>query len=76
MKAESNMNDVFVPIKATSMEISDVQFCQSAVPKLKEFLFYIRKKEYDSLNLPFYISVQELLIKMIKFILKLENSIY
>lgn len=49
---------------------------QSSVIKIKQFLYFIRYKDQDSLNLPFYISVQDLFKGIIAFILDLNVSDY
>jgi len=67
------MNDVFVPIKADKQEIQDVLFIQSAVPKIKLFLHYIRKQKTELLNLPFFIGIEELLKGLIFFVLEIKN---
>ena len=60
LKADPNMNDVFLPIKAEPSEIADVQFVQSCVPNLQQYISNIRRKKTDLLNLPFFIAFQEL----------------
>ena len=42
---------------------------QSSVPKMKKYLFFIREKKTDQMNLPFFLGIQELLKGMIFFIL-------
>ena len=69
------MNDVFVPIKCDQQEIHTVLYIQSAVPKIKTFLFYIRERVMDKMNLPFFIGIQELLKSMIFFILDEKNQL-
>lgn len=43
------------------------------MPKIKEFLFYIRKKKKELLNLPFFIQIEELLKKLIFFVANIDN---
>jgi hypothetical protein len=70
------MNDVFLPIKATDNQLRDVSFCHSAVPKIKLFLSFLRKKSVDQLNLPFYISLMELLRGIVYWVLKADLEDY
>ena len=42
---------------------------QSSVPKMKKYLFFIREKKTEQMNLPFFLGIQELLKGMIFFIL-------
>ena len=51
------MNDVFVPIKCSKEEIMCVLYMQSSVPRIKQFLFYIREKDMEKMNLPFFIGI-------------------
>ena len=46
------------------------------MPRLKQYLLNIRKKNTDNLNLPFYISIQELLKDIIDFVLDTDKTIY
>lgn len=59
------MNDVFVPIKCSREEIYCVLYMQSSVPKIKTFLQYLREKNLEKMNLPFFLGIQELLSGMI-----------
>jgi|APGre2960657423_1045063.scaffolds.fasta_scaffold238463_1 hypothetical protein len=68
------MNYVFLPVKESNQVITDVSFLHSAVPKIKLFLFYVRTKEIDLLNLPFFISFMEQLKGLIYFILEIKDS--
>lgn len=66
------MNDVFLPIKAPLYQLRDVSFVQSCVPRIKLFLSYLRKKAMDLLNLPFFISLMELLKGLIYWVLEID----
>lgn len=44
------------------------------MPKIKQFLFYIREKNMEKMNLPFFLGIQELLKDMIFFILDEHNT--
>lgn len=70
------MNDVFLPIKAPIEQLRDVSFVHSCVPKIKLFLSFLRKKLNDSLNLPFFISLMELLRSIIYWILNMNSDDY
>jgi hypothetical protein len=59
LKTKSSMNYVFLPVKERNEVIQDLSFLHSAVPKVKLFLNYIRTKQIDLLNLPFFISFME-----------------
>jgi len=74
LKTKSSMNYVFLPVKENNDAILDLSFLHSAVPRIKLFLFYIRTKQTDLLNLPFFISVMELLKGIVYFILEIKNS--
>lgn len=76
LKAHGNMNDVFIPQKCPKEEIDSVLFIQSAVPRIKVFLLYNReyKKYKEMLNLPFCIGIEELLKRLIFFVLDEKNS--
>ena len=74
LKIKSSMNYVFLPVKESNDVIQELSFLHSAVPKIKLFLFYIRTKQTDLLNLPFFISVMELLKGMVYFILEIKDS--
>ena len=67
------MNDVFVPKKCDQEEIDMVLFIQSAVPKIKLFLHHLRQKNREALNLPFLITIQDLLKRLIFFVLDEQN---
>jgi hypothetical protein len=72
LKTKGSMNDVFLPIKVENDIIMDVAYVQSAFPKIKEFLLFLRKKDLDALNLPFFISLMELLRGIIYWVLELD----
>ena len=42
LRDRADMNDVFVPIKCSKEEITCILYMQSSVPKIKQYLFYIR----------------------------------
>ena len=63
------MNDVFVPMKCSREEIYCVLYMQSSVPKTKQFLQYIREKNMEKMNLPFFLGIQELLKSVVFFLL-------
>lgn len=42
LRNQADMNDVFVPIKCSKEDISCVLYMQSSVPKIKQFLYFIR----------------------------------
>ena len=77
LKAHGDMNDVFVPKKCDQEEIDTVLFVQSAVPKIKQFLNYNRHcsdpKVKEKLNLPFCIEIQNLLKRLILFVIDEKN---
>ena len=72
------MNDVFVPKKCDLEEIDTVLFIQSAVPKIKQFLNYNRHCSdpliKEKLNLPFCIEIQNLLKRLIMFVIDEKNN--
>ena len=67
------MDDVFQPIRVPQEEIRDVLFIQSAVPLLKLFIELIRGRETERLTLSIYIDVEELISKLILFLLNKEK---
>lgn len=69
LRNKADMNDVFVPIKSTQEEIYCVLYMQSSVPRIKKYLYFIREKKTEQMNLPFFLGIQELLKGMILFIL-------
>jgi hypothetical protein len=75
---KSSMDDVFVPVKADQSMILDVLFIQSSVPLLKKFIGFLTldDKPYarTQLSLPFFIDIEELLRKLIIFVLDLDHS--
>lgn len=70
------MNDVFLPIKASNQLLIDINYCHSCVPRIKLFLGYLRRCENEELNLPFYISLMELLKGLVFWILEPEDDEY
>lgn len=76
LRAKGSMNDVFLPIKADQSQLREVAYVQSAVPKIKEYLLYLRQKNNDALNLPFFISLMELLKGIIYWTLDLDTEMY
>lgn len=46
------------------------------MPRIKLYLSYLRKKAQDSLNLPFFISLMELLRGIIYWVLEIDNENY
>lgn len=76
LKTKGSMNDVFLPIKTPPQQLRDVSFVQSAVPRIKMFLSYLRKKAIDLLNLPFFISLMELLRTIIYWVLEIDQDNY
>lgn len=54
---KADMNDVFVPIKCSREEIFCVLYMQSSVPKIKQFLYFIREKNMEKMNLPFFLGI-------------------
>ena len=75
LRKKADMNDIFVPIKCTKEEIYCVLYMQSSVPKIKKYLFFIREKMTEQMNLPFFLGIQELLRGMIFFILDESDSL-
>lgn len=69
LKPKGTMNDVFLPIKAPKQQLVDINFCHSCVPRIKLFLGFLRNRDNESLNLPFYISLMELLKGIVFWVL-------
>jgi hypothetical protein len=70
------MNYVFLPVKENIDVLRDLNFIHSTVPKIKQFLYYIRTNQVDALNLPFFISLMELLKGVIYFVLDIKSDDY
>jgi hypothetical protein len=69
------MNDVFLPIKISIDNLRDISFMQSVVPRIKLYLSYLRKKANDLLNLPFYISLIELMRGIVYWVLNTPTDV-
>jgi hypothetical protein len=76
LKTKASMNDVFLPIKCDPQQLIDLNFCQSTVPLIKTFLNYLRQNRQDDLNLPFYISLLEMLKGIVYWLLEVESDDY
>lgn len=55
-----SMDDVFILEKFDPQEIKVISFIQSSVPKIKEFIYYLRFKS-ELVNSPYMIKFEELL---------------
>lgn len=66
------MDDVFIPQKVDDQDILDVLLIQSSVPLLKKYIELLRQPKNDELTLPFYIDIEELICKLIAFVLDKE----
>lgn len=67
------MDDVFILEKYDPMEVQANLFIQSCVPPIKEFIYITRVKSND-LRGPYMKSFEELLTKMLFFLIKSEND--
>jgi len=68
------MNDVFLPMKCDPVQLIEINFCHSTVPLIKTFLSYLRQNKQDDLNLPFYISLLEMLKGIVTWILEVDSD--
>lgn len=65
--------DVFIMKKAEHQEVSDLLFIHSCVAPLKQYLFSIRRKLTESLSVPYFIQLEQLLASMVFFLTETES---
>lgn len=70
------MNDVFLPIKCDNQQLLDINMCHSCVPLIKQYLGLLRERKTEGLNLPFFISLMELLKGLIYWLVEVDNNDY
>lgn len=66
--------DAFIIKKAEDEEVADVLFIHSCVDPIKKYLYLVRKRMVESLTVPYFMSVEELLSTMIFFTTETEST--
>ena len=61
------MDDVFILTKLPKEEVQNILFAQSCVPRIKEFLYDLRK-DGENLTSPYFTNFEDLLSKMVYFV--------
>lgn len=74
MRRHHKEEDAFIIKKVDHSEVSDVLFIHSCVDPIKQFLYFIRKKMTESLSVPYFVQVEDLLSSMIFFITETEST--
>jgi len=62
-----SMDDVYILEKFNALEVKNILFIQSSVPKIKEFIFYIRNDPIQ-LKSPYMKAFEELLSQLVFFL--------
>lgn len=57
-------------LRIIELETRDMQFLQASIPKLKEFVGFIRNKNTSKLTKNYYLKIQEYLKEIIFFVIK------
>lgn len=73
MSEHSSMDDVFILEKFKEEEVKNILFIQSSVPKIKEFIYFLRYKS-DQINSPYLKRFEELLTELIFFVTRTGSS--